>query len=99
MRPFSWRATFTTRRSAPSKEPPHRAGAEGIRETFTDEESGHYAHQPKHHLQRTHQQLATPSTIMAGSPSTRTELLYSPRDAAGGRKDLDRHSLRIRDRA
>src|SRR5439155_10858253 len=48
MRPFSWRATFTTRRSAPSKEGPHRAGAEGIRETFTDEESGHYAHQPKH---------------------------------------------------
>src|SRR5438093_10659068 len=40
MHPFSWRATFTTRRSAPSKEGPHRAGAEGIRDTFTDDEEG-----------------------------------------------------------
>src|SRR3989475_10506838 len=99
MPPFSWRATFTTRRSAPSKEGPHRAGAEGIRETFTDEESGHYAHQSKHHLQRTHQQLATPSTIMAGSPSTATELLYSSRDVDGGCRDIDGQSLRIRDRS
>src|SRR5438309_8672294 len=99
MRPFSSRATFTTRRSAPSKEGPHRAGAEGIRETFTDEESRHYAHQLKYHLQRSHQQLATPSTIMAGSPSTATELLYSSRDVDGRCRCIDRQSLRIRDRS
>src|SRR6058998_623009 len=97
MRPLSWRATFTMRRSAPSKEGPHRAGAEGIRETFTDEERGHDAHQPKHHLQRIHQQLATPSTIMAGSPSTATGL-YIFRDVDGGCRDIDRQSVRIPDR-
>src|SRR2546427_12743078 len=99
MRPFSWRATFTTRRSAPSKEGPHRAGAEGIRETFTDEESGHYAHQPKHHIQRPHQQLSTPPTIIAASPSTATELLYSSRDVAGAGRGIDLRSLRLRDRS
>src|SRR5207245_7516066 len=40
MRPFSWRATFTTRRSAPSKVGRHRVESEGIRDTFTDEEGG-----------------------------------------------------------
>src|SRR5438552_5565243 len=53
--------------------------------------------QPKHHLQRSHQQLATPSTIMAGSPSTATKL-YSLRDVAGECRDIDRQSIRIRDR-
>ena len=46
-----------------------------------------------------HQQLATPSTIMAGSPSTANELLYSSRDVDGGCRDIDRQSLRIRDRS
>src|SRR5439155_17521014 len=46
-----------------------------------------------------HQQLATPSTIMAGSPSTANELPYSSRDVDGGCRDIDRQSLRIRDRS
>src|SRR5437899_3275034 len=89
MRPFSWRATFTTRRSAPSKEGPHRAGAEGIRDTFTDEESSITHINRKHNQQRSHQRLAAPPTIMADSPSTATEL-YSFSDVDGGCKDIDR---------
>src|SRR5207248_2578606 len=47
---------------------------------------------------RSHEQLATPSTITAGSPSAATEL-YSFRDVEGGCRDIDRQSLRIRDRS
>src|SRR5207253_2332537 len=57
-----------------------------------------YAQQPKHRLQRSHQQLATPPTIMAGSPSTAAEP-YGFRDVDGGSRDIDRQSIRIRDRS
>src|SRR5436853_522540 len=38
MRPFSWRATFSARRSEPSKEGSHRAREERIRDTINDVE-------------------------------------------------------------